>query len=159
MKYIKKFFSIRIIRYGMVGGAGIPINLIAVAIFTLIFGEQPLAGWISLPIVFAFEISTTINFILNQIFTYHDQKLSKHSEWLKRAGKAQITSLSSVLISLGIKYVFHSDNYIASSLGIVFGFLFQFFVTKRFVFRPVAETAAAPHEQLMLSDEAPITSN
>ncbi len=157
MKYIKKIFSIRIIRYGLVGGIGIPINLIALAIFIYFFGNKGVAGLLS--VVVAFEISTTINFILNQIFTYHDQKLSSRSEWLKRAAKAQITSLSAQLITLCIKYGFHNiDPYIANTLGIVFSFFFQFFVTKRFVFRPVATPSMPPHEQLMLSDEATMTS-
>lgn len=158
MKHIKKLFSIRIIRYGIVGGAGIPINLAALAIFIYIFGDQGIAGWIS--VIFAFEVSTTINFILNQTFTYHDQKLSKRSEWIKRAAKAQVTSLSSQLITLGIKYGLHFGNpYVADSLGIACGFLFQFFVTNKFVFRPVSEPNMPSHEQLMLSDEVPVATN
>jgi putative flippase GtrA len=158
MKYIKKLFSIRIIRYGIVGGAGIPINLIALAIFIHIFGQQGIAGWLS--VVFAFEVSTTINFVLNQTFTYHDQKLSGRSEWIKRAAKAQVTSLSSQLITLGIKYGLHFGNpYVADSLGIICGFLFQFFVTNKFVFRPTEKPTMSPmspmppQEQLMLADE------
>lgn len=155
MSYIKKIFSIRIIRYGIVGGAGIPINWIATAIFLHLFGDQGAASW--LVTVFAFEVSTTINFILNQTFTYHDQKLSGRSEWLKRAAKAQITSLSSQLIALAIHYGLNIGNpYIVNTLGIVGGFFFQFFVTRRFVFRPVAEPTPPTHEQIMLSDEIPV---
>jgi putative flippase GtrA len=145
-KLVQKFFALRIIRYGIVGGIGIPINLLALFVFTHIFGSTGVAGYVS--IFFAFEVSTTINFILNQLFTYHDQKLQGHSEWFKRALKAQLVSISSQIFAYLIKYGLHFNPYLANIFGIICGFLFQFFVAKRFVFRettppPVGETVAA----------------
>ena len=84
----------RIIRYGLVGGIGIPVNDLALLLFmSLMHSFYPLAS------ACAFEVSTTINFVLNQLFTYSEQHLSGMG-WVRRAGKAQLTSLSALLLSL-----------------------------------------------------------
>jgi putative flippase GtrA len=152
-KLVQRFFALRIIRYGLVGGIGIPINLLALFVFTHIFGDTGIAGYIS--IFFAFEVSTTINFILNQTFTYHDQKLEGRSEWVKRALKAQVVSISSQIFAYLIKYGLHFNPYLANIFGIVCGFLFQFFVAKRFVFR---ETTPPPVTETVAVEQTPVHS-
>ena len=89
--FLKRLFKMRIIRYGLVGGIGIPVNDLALLLFmSLMHGFYPLAS------ACAFEVSTTINFVLNQLFTYSEQHLSGWG-WVRRAGKAQLTSLSALL--------------------------------------------------------------
>jgi|SRR5258708_2143937 putative flippase GtrA len=135
---IKRILNIRIVRYALVGGIGIPIQDGALFVFMHLFGN----GNIVFPFAYAcaFEVSTTINFVLNQLFTYHDQKHIRGWQWVTRALKAQVASISAFLlafgISLALKYVFGVDVYIATPVGTICAFLYNFMISKRFVFRP-----------------------
>ncbi len=86
----------------------------------------------------SFEISTTVNFILNQHFTYHEQQHIRGWSWVRRALKAQVTSLSalaiSFLVALSLTYLLHVNPYVASPLGIISAFFYNFFISRRFVF-------------------------
>ncbi len=101
-------------RYALVGGIGIPVNLLALALFLHLMGD----AWYPLALALSFEISTTANFFLNQLFTYHEQKNLSVLEWVKRALKAQMTSLSAqaltYVIALSLKYGLHMSPYLAS---------------------------------------------
>lgn len=129
-------------RYALVGGVGIPVNLLALAVFLHLMGDRlyPLA------LACSFEISTTVNFVLNQFFTYSEQKHLRGWDWPRRALKAQMTSLSalgiSYIIALALKYGLHVDPYLASAIGIICSFFYNFAISNRFVFRP----APAPSE-------------
>src|ERR671935_2727822 len=97
----------RIVRYALVGGLGIPVNLLALALFLHLLGDRlyPLAS------ACAFEVSTTVNFVLNQLYTYGEQKHLRGWEWPRRALTAQMASLSAPAmaraIALGLKYGLH----------------------------------------------------
>jgi putative flippase GtrA len=98
-------------------------------------GNYPLAS------ACAFEVSTTINFVLNQFFTYSEQRQHLHGwGWVKRAGRAQLTSLSALLISylaaLALVRFFNVNYYIANPAGIVIAFVYNFFISNKLVFRP-----------------------
>src|SRR5437899_1714873 len=98
---LRQIFRVRVIRYGVVGGIGIPVHLVALAVLLSIFGTA------SYPISLAgaFEVSTTINFVLNQLFTYSDKKIHGW-QWIKRAIKAQLTSISALALTYGIAVLF-----------------------------------------------------
>ncbi len=133
---LKRLFRLRIVRYALVGGIGIPINLAALAVFLYLMGDRlyPIA------LACSFEVSTTVNFVLNQLFTYHEQKHLHGWDWVKRALKAQMTSLSALavtyIIALVFKYGVHVSPYVASTIGIVSAFFYNFIISKRLVFRP-----------------------
>jgi putative flippase GtrA len=133
---VKRLLKMRIVRYGLVGGVGIPIQDLALFVFMhLMGGIYPLAS------ACAFEVSTTVNFVLNQVFTYSEQRqhLSRWG-WIKRAGKAQLTSLSALLLTYVVALVlvefFHVNIYIANPAGIVIAFVYNFFISKKLVFQP-----------------------
>jgi glycosyltransferase involved in cell wall biosynthesis/putative flippase GtrA len=136
VRYLQRLFALHIVRYALVGGIGIPINLAALAVFLYLMGDRlyPLA------LACSFEVSTTVNFILNQLFTYHEQKHLHGWDWVKRALKAQMTSLSALavtyIIALVFKYGVHVSPYVASTIGIVSAFFYNFIISKRLVFRP-----------------------
>ena len=94
----------------------------------------------TLALACSFEVSTTVNFILNQLFTYHEQKHLHGWDWVKRALKAQMTSLSALavtyIIALVFKYGVHVSPYVASTIDIVSAFIYNFIISKRLVFRP-----------------------
>lgn len=147
---VKRLFGMRIIRYGLVGGVGIPINDLALFGFTLLFSHilslSPDNNVLyAIASACAFEVSTSINFVLNQLFTYREQKIQGR-EWLRRAGKAQLTSLSALLLSYGIAlalvYIFHVNKYIANPAGIIVAFIYNFFISNKLVFRSQTPVSA-----------------
>jgi glycosyltransferase involved in cell wall biosynthesis/putative flippase GtrA len=146
--YVQRFFGLHIIRYALVGGIGIPVNLMALAVFLHLFGDTlyPLAS------ACAFEISTTVNFVINQLFTYSDQERPYGLNWVRRALKAQLTSLSALLVTFVIallfKYGLHVGPYLANTIGIVCAFFYNFIVSKRYVFRPVESERSEQVTQL-----------
>lgn len=145
---IKRFFKIRIIRYGMVGGIGIPIQNLALLLFTLLMGPRlfPVEN------ACAFIISNFINFVLNQFFTYREQVQGIHGwEWAKRFFKGQLTSLSATLIAylvaLVLFYTLSVNRYISSDIGIVIAFLYNFFISNKLVFRPTTPATSTSTAQ------------
>ncbi len=150
----KRLLNIRVVRYGLVGGIGIPVNELALFVFTYLMSNLvltfnlPFVGQTDLHYALdsacAFEVSTTVNFVLNQLFTYHEQKIQGW-HWIKRAAKAQLTSLSALLLSfvvgLVLVYGFHVNQYIANPTGIIVAFGYNFFISKKLVFRPTTPSA------------------
>lgn len=127
-------FNHHIVRYALVGAVGIPINNLALALFLLVTRDT---YWFALPL--AFEISTTCNFVLNQLYTYSEQTHIRGWGWVRRALRAQVTSSSALVVSmgvaLGLKYLLHINNYLAADIGIGVAFFYNFFVSRRWVFR------------------------
>jgi putative flippase GtrA len=145
--FLRRIFSVRIIRYALCGGIGIPINDLALLFFMRFFWPH----WYPVASAYAFEVSTTVNFVLNQLFTYNDQHLHGF-DWVKRAAKAQLTSLSALGISyccgLVLVYVFHVNQYLANPMSIILAFGYNFFISKKLVFRatekPIEEQDTIP---------------
>ncbi|HEX4207159.1 MAG TPA: GtrA family protein [Ktedonobacteraceae bacterium] len=147
-----------VIRYALVGGIGIPVNDLALAGFLAlllynVLYHVPYVVAYPIALVCAFEVSTTVNFVLNQCFTYHEQQQHLSlKQWIKRAITAQITSSSSLLVSYIIALVctdvLHVNPFISSPIGIILPFFYNYFVSRRFVFRPTA-----PSEQSTPSSE------
>jgi putative flippase GtrA len=159
---IKRVLTLRIIRYGLVGGIGIPIQDAALFLFAqLLVLPLPLAE------VCSFLVSNFINFTLNQFFTYREQvKGIRGWEWFKRYFKGQLTSLSatllSILIALGLVYFLHVDKYLANPIGIVVAFIYNFFISNKLVFRPTtaaaSSTASEQLETLAVNPETKVES-
>jgi putative flippase GtrA len=124
----------RALRFAMVGGAGIPINMAFLWFFHSFLHMPLVPAWIC-----AFEPSALINFYANQRFTYHEQNHLRGWDWPVRAVKAQLSSLSgqvvnvavfALLIAAGVHYL------PADAAGIVAAFSVNFLVSSRFVFTP-----------------------
>ena len=144
---VKRLMKIRIVRYGLVGGFGILVNNGALFCFKFLFGTLIHQSFVLFLVssACAFEISNIVNFVLNQLFTYREQVQHLHGwEWVRRAFKGQLTSLSSLLISYligaALVYFIHANDYIAETTGIVLAFFYNFFISNKLVFR--ATTAA-----------------
>ena len=131
------FFRFRIVRYGFIGGLCIPVHLLSLAIFLHLFGDKLYL----VALVCTFEVSTTVNFILNQRFTYHEQPRLSVLGWGKRALKGQLTSLTSQTVTFCVAVTFtyglHQTPYLGSFVGIVSAFFLNYSLSKRFVFRPI----------------------
>jgi putative flippase GtrA len=135
---------VRIVRYGLVGGIGIPVHDVALFIFLSLLGSRlfPVAS------ICAFEISTTVNFVLNQLFTYSDQKHLRGMDWVRRALKAQLTSFSALaiafVIGLALVYGLHLNGLLANDIGIICSFFYNFRISNRLVFRPAPSSTGTP---------------
>ncbi len=141
--YIQRLLARRIVRYALVGGIGIPVNLLALALFRHLFGLHLSA----LAVVLSFEVSTTVNFVLNQTFTYSEQRHLRGWDWPRRALKAQLTSSSALLVSIAISLALNDglgvNAYVAQALGIILAFFYNFAISNRLVFRPAPATSKA----------------
>jgi len=153
----KRVLKLRIIRYGLVGGIGIPINDAALFLFAqLLLLPLPLAE------ACAFLLSNVINFTLNQFFTYREQVRDIHGwEWPRRYFRGQLASLSAsllaYLVALGLVYMLHVDKYLANPGGIVVAFVYNFFISRKLVFRPTtADTPALSQTPEALEPEAEV---
>jgi putative flippase GtrA len=149
---VKRLVSIRIIRYGLVGGIGIPVNDGALFCFKFLFGHALSSNGILLYAISsacAFEVSNIVNFVLNQLFTYREQLKHIHGwEWVRRAAKGQLTSFSAMLLSYAVGLllvgVFRVNDYVANPAGIIIAFVYNFFISNKLVFRPtISATPAA----------------
>lgn len=154
---VKRLLQVRIIRYGLVGGIGIPIQDLALLCFTFLLGNpSPSNPLFLLAEVCAFEVSNIINFVLNQLFTYSEQRIHGW-EWVRRIAKGQLTSLSALLISLlsalALIYFFHVNQYIANPAGIVIAFVYNFFISNKLVFRPTSPSPTSA--EVEETEEAP----
>jgi putative flippase GtrA len=135
---VPQLFKRRIVRYAVVGAFGLPVNNLALALFLFITGG---IYWLALPL--AFEISSTVNFVLNQRFTYSEQTHLRGWDWPKRAFRAQLTSGSAIMLTLAVafalKYGAHVNTYLATDIGIIMAFFYNFLISRRLVFRPQTE--------------------
>jgi len=141
---LQKLWQKKIVRYGIVGGLGIPINGLALALFIFLFHNDKLYP---LAVICSFEVSTTINFVMNQLFTYKEQSQHIHGwDWVKRALKAQSTSISAQILSIVVAIVLKQwlgvNVYVANALGIIVVFFYNFAISKRFVFRPIVSQSS-----------------
>jgi putative flippase GtrA len=130
----RRTLQIRAIRFAIVGGAGIPINMAFLWFFHSLLGMPMIPAW-----TFAFVCSALINFYGNQKFTYHEQKHLRGWDWPIRAAKAQLSSLAGLIVNVGaFSLLMHAGmHYLpADAAGIVAAFSVNFIVSKHFVFRP-----------------------
>jgi len=132
---IRRLGERRIVRYALVGGLGIPINNAALAVFLSVFGGVYWLAWLG-----AFEVSTTVNFVLNQLYTYGDQQHLRGWDWPRRAPRAQISSSSAAvfaaIVAFALKYGLHVNDFVATDTGLILAFCYNYAISRRFVFRP-----------------------
>ena len=50
LKYLRRLFRLHLVRYALVGGVGIPINLVALAVFLYLHGVVCLAQGVEHPV-------------------------------------------------------------------------------------------------------------
>ncbi len=133
---MQRVCALRIVRYGLMGSLGIPVNNLALALFAHLVGG---AYWLA--VLSAFAVSSTVTFVLNQLYTYRDQTPLRGWAWPKRALKAQVSSLSAwllaLLIGLGLTYALHVNGFVAMDVGFMCAFSWNYTVSKRLVFTPV----------------------
>lgn len=142
-------------RFTIIGGIGILINDLALAAFMFLFHFYPVAY------VFAFAVSNGANFALNQLITYPEYRPNRASIWLYRLLKAEVTSISALVISFSVAlifhYVFHVNEYLSNPIGLCFSFVYKYLVSDRFVYRPRPTRTAAPKHEPVTDPMLPPT--
>ncbi|MAD61291.1 MAG: hypothetical protein CMH49_07260 [Myxococcales bacterium] len=78
------------LKFGAVGGSGVAVNLLCLALFRMLGFTDSLAS------ALAIEVSIVSNFILNELWTFRD-RVSDHRHYLQRALKFQAVSLIGAL--------------------------------------------------------------
>lgn len=130
----QSLLHVRAMRFALVGGFGIPINMAFLWFFHSFLHMPIVAAWIC-----AFEPSALINFYANQRFTYHDQDHLRGWDWPIRALKAQASSLTGQVVNVSVFALLISvgTHYLpADAAGIIAAFSVNFLVSNRFVFTP-----------------------
>lgn len=124
----------RMVRFALVGGICIPVDMALIWFFRAVVGLPMLPAWIC-----AFEPSVLLNFYGNQRFTYAEQDHLRGWDWVTRAMKALLSSLSGQVVNLsvfGVLLALHVPYLAADALGICTAFFANFLIANRFVFTP-----------------------
>lgn len=138
----------RVVRFALVGGAGIPLNVGLLWLLHEEFHLPTVPAWIV-----AFELCVLINFYANQRFTYREQQHLRGWDWPKRALRAQLTTVVGIgvnVMTFGGLLAAHVPYLTADVAGIVAAFGVNFLLAQHFVFTPAVAAPVAP--QLELSE-------
>lgn len=135
IKFLRKnFFNKRFIRFGIVGVSGVFINMGILALLTESFHFD-----YRISSLIAIELSIISNFVLNDIWTWHDRE--KHV-FLKRFLRYQVTAgLTALIFNWGLlvflTMAFHMRQHylIINMFGIGLGMIFNFLVNNHWTFK------------------------
>jgi putative flippase GtrA len=131
---VRSLLARRAIRFAIVGGFGIPMNVGLLWFFHSVVGMPLVLAWLC-----AFEPSALVNFYANQRFTYHEQDHVRGWDWPIRAFKAQLSSLSGQVVNICVFAALMAAgvHYLpADAGGIIGAFSVNFMLANRFVFTP-----------------------
>ncbi len=121
----------RILRFAVVGASGILVNMGILWYLTEVIGIYYLLSGI-----IAIETSIITNFLLNDMWTFKDNKKGK---WSSRIGMFHMVSISGMLINLSILYilttVFGVYYLISNFFGILGAFTWNFSVNRRITWK------------------------
>jgi putative flippase GtrA len=138
-----KLLASKFVRFGVVGGLGMPVNLAALAVAKEGLGLQDLLAWF-----FGFFVAVTFTWWGNRTFTFHEHKSTGHSgilaEWLRffltnSFGAAANWVVYALLLwwvpwPLGLLRAAWRA-YPALCVGVLVGMVFNYTLSKRLVFR------------------------
>jgi putative flippase GtrA len=137
----------RAIRFALVGGFGIPMNMGLLWFFHSVLSMPIVPAWVC-----AFEPSALFNFYANQRFTYHEQNHLQGWDWPVRALKAQASALSGQVVNVSVFAALMAAgvHYLpADAGGIIAAFSVNFMLANRFVFTPASQRALPEPLHLM----------
>lgn len=147
----------RFIKFCLVGGSGVPINLGFTNLgFYALFAGLDMAKRQAFSSIFGIIISIFSNFILNDYWTWKDRK-SAHSHFLKRLIKFYLISSLSSGVQFGTAMVLMRWNNLNISLaqlvGIALATVINYLVNNFWTFKAHPEkTEPSPEEDIALPD-------
>jgi len=142
-EYLDRLMQSKLLRFGAVGGAGMFVNLAALAIAKGPLHLHDLWAW-----CFGFLVSVTFTWLGNRTFTFHEHKSRGHAgilaEWIR--------FVAANLFGAGANFVVYAlllwwkpwplsllaadiQAYPALCIGVLSGLIFNFTLSKKLVFR------------------------
>jgi dolichol-phosphate mannosyltransferase len=132
--YIQQKQILRFVKFGLVGTWGVVVNMFFLWFLTEIAGIYYLFSSIV-----AIEISLVNNFVLNDLWTWHDRGKAGKTEYLKRMLQYHVTASAAMLTNLFLLWFLTEVfdlYYLASNIfGILCGAVLNFFLNDRWTFK------------------------
>ena len=131
IKYLDKY---RFLRFAIIGGIGVPINLGILAALNKGIGLNYEAS-----VILATEIAMSVNYFLNTYWTFNNSKVHKLKGW----GKYALISLpfdgTSFALTVTLKHTLLKNYYwgwlMAAGAGLLLAMILRYIVVKRFVWK------------------------
>jgi dolichol-phosphate mannosyltransferase len=141
MDYLKHIYSLmqrtgelaRFIKFCIVGGSGVIVNVGLYGILTRFAGFTPIddtsSGILSGNIALTISIETAIitNFILNNFFTFSDRNIKGIGEFFKRLVNFNLICIIGALIQIGISNLFAITFGVYDLVSVLIGIVVAFF--------------------------------
>jgi putative flippase GtrA len=149
---IERLAASKLVRFGLVGGLGLPVNLAALAVAKELLGLHDLLAWL-----FGFIVAVTFTWWGNRTFTFHEHKSTGHSGILAEWFRFVLTNA----VGAGANWVIYAlllwwapwpldllkadlRAYPALCVGVLVGLIFNFTLSKKLVFKAKNTTPPAP---------------
>jgi len=133
-KYLNNINYFRLLKFAIVGGSGVVVNMFFLWLLTDIFDLYYLISSI-----LAIEISIVNNFTWNYLWTWQDRKEGGAKELFVRMVKYHVSVMFAALgnwMLLGIfKEAFGLHYLLANGIGIAGGFILNYTLSDRWVYR------------------------
>lgn len=127
------FLNQRIVKFAAVGAAGFIVDL---AVFSSLF------YWLQAPLItariFAFIAAATATYIGNRLITFEDKSTGKLRQYIKYFAVASFSAIPNLLVFRGLTIMLGEGELaigLAFILGILAGMMFNYILSRRFVFR------------------------
>jgi len=135
LKRFLGFDLFRFIKFGVVGGSGIVVNMGLLWFFTDIVGMYYLISSI-----FAIALAMISNFIWNDLWTWRDRREPGVKAYLTRMAKfILVSSIAGYIGNLGVLWIlthfFHVYYLISNLIGIAVGTILNYSVNNFWTFR------------------------
>ena len=124
----------RFVKFCLVGTSGFLVNM-----FFLWFFTEVVRIYYLFSSLIAIELSIINNYVLNDLWTWHDRGKEGKSEYFKRMFKyhvfASAALLTNILILWFLTEILHIYYLLSNVFGILAGTLLNFFLNDRWTFR------------------------
>ncbi len=131
----------RFVKFGLVGTWGFLVNM-----FFLWFLTEKVGVYYLFSSIVAIEISLLNNYVLNDLWTWHDRGKEGKKEYFKRMLQYHVSASAATMTNLVVLWILtelFDIYYLASNIfGILCGTLLNFFINDRWTFKHKKELSA-----------------
>ncbi len=124
----------RFVKFGLVGTWGFLVNMLI-----LWFLTEKVGVYYLFSSLVAIEISLLNNYVLNDLWTWHDRGKKGKKEYFKRMFQYHVSASAAMLTNISILWILTAlfgIYYLASNIfGILCGTLLNFFINDRWTFK------------------------
>ena len=124
----------RFVKFCLVGGSGVLVNM-----FFLWFFTEKAKFYYLISSLIAIEISVLSNYVLNDLWTWYDRGKEGKTEYFKRMLQYHVSSSAAILANLSILWLLtelaHIYYLISNLIGILCGTFLNYFLNDRWTFK------------------------